>query len=76
VSLRAGGGGGFGPVADRPVEAVEADLRAGFISPSAAVAEYGFDAGRAAEVAGGARAGAGAGAGSAARHAAAAETAR
>ena len=52
VSLRAGGGGGFGPASERPLEAIEADLRAGLVSPAAAVAQYGFDADRAAELAG------------------------
>lgn len=51
VSLRAGGGGGFGPAVERPEASVEADLRAGYISPAAAVASYGFDEARAAQIA-------------------------
>lgn len=43
VSLRAGGGGGFGSPAERPRADVEFDLRAGFISPARAAADYGFD---------------------------------
>jgi N-methylhydantoinase B len=46
VSLRAGGGGGFGPVADRPVEAVQRDVAAGYVSPEAARTIYGVEVGQ------------------------------
>lgn len=42
VSLRAGGGGGFGSVADRPREAVERDVAAGYVSAEAARSLYGL----------------------------------
>lgn len=36
------GGGGYGPPSERRSEAVEADLRSGFVSESSARADYGF----------------------------------
>lgn len=39
--LRSGGGGGFGSPLDRNIEAVEADVRAGYVSGEAAGALYG-----------------------------------
>jgi len=41
VSLRAGGGGGYGPVRERPTAAVLADVDAGVVSPAAALSLYG-----------------------------------
>ncbi|MFD2353657.1 hypothetical protein ACFSTC_36970 [Nonomuraea ferruginea] len=38
VSLRAGGGGGYGDPAERPAELVEADLRDGRITAAGAAA--------------------------------------
>jgi N-methylhydantoinase B len=46
VSLRAGGGGGFGSPSMRTHSAVERDVRAGYVSSGAAELEYGFDATR------------------------------
>jgi N-methylhydantoinase B len=40
VELYTGGGGGFGPASDRGVEAVRNDLKAGYISESAARRDY------------------------------------
>ena len=44
VSLRAGGGGGFGNPLERAVGDVLKDVEAGWISPAKALAEYGVDA--------------------------------
>lgn len=41
VSVRSGGGGGFGDPLDRDPEAVRVDLREGYVSPAAARDEYG-----------------------------------
>ncbi|MDX6728767.1 MAG: N-methylhydantoinase [Baekduia sp.] len=41
VSHRVGGGGGFGPAAERDLELIERDLREGYVSAKAAVHEYG-----------------------------------
>jgi N-methylhydantoinase B len=42
VELRLGGGGGFGPVAERPVEAVEHDVELGLVTPEGAERDYGL----------------------------------
>lgn len=42
IELLMPGGGGFGPAAERPREAIAADLEAGFISLAAARADYGW----------------------------------
>ena len=44
VRLLSGGGGGFGPVAERARELVDEDLREGFVSADAAAAHYGHAA--------------------------------
>ena len=49
IELRMPGGGGFGPVSERPTEAVLADYRRGYITREGALRDYGVD------VAGGAR---------------------
>ena len=36
VKIQSPGGGGYGPTADRPPEAIEEDIRQGFVSPEAA----------------------------------------
>jgi len=41
VELRLGGGGGFGPVAERPAEAVESDVALGLVTPEGAERDYG-----------------------------------
>lgn len=43
VSLRAGGGGGYGPASARPLERVRADAIAGFITEDSALGVYGVD---------------------------------
>ncbi|HEY1688269.1 MAG TPA: hydantoinase B/oxoprolinase family protein [Solirubrobacteraceae bacterium] len=45
LRIYAGGGGGFGPVSERPRELVEADIRGGYISQDAARERYGFEPG-------------------------------
>ncbi len=40
-ALRSGGGGGFGPPQERPVDDVARDLRQGYVSPEAAARDYG-----------------------------------
>ena len=40
-ALRSGGGGGFGPPLERPIEAVAHDLRQGYVTPEAAFRDYG-----------------------------------
>jgi N-methylhydantoinase B len=40
VEIHMGGGGGYGPLADRPVEQVLDDVREGYISQAAAYADY------------------------------------
>ena len=40
-ALRSGGGGGFGPPLERPVESVAHDVRQGYVTPEAAFREYG-----------------------------------
>lgn len=40
--LRSGGGGGYGPPLERPVERVLSDLREGYISPARASRSYGL----------------------------------
>ncbi|HIY64956.1 MAG TPA: hydantoinase B/oxoprolinase family protein [Candidatus Agrococcus pullicola] len=52
VSLRAGGGGGFGPADERPKSAVARDLRRGLLSPEAARDAYGWSLDEAREAAG------------------------
>lgn len=52
VSLRAGGGGGFGDAQERDHDAIAADLRAGLLSPEAASASYGWSIEQAREAAG------------------------
>ena len=36
-----GGGGGFGPALERPVEEVAHDVRQGYVTPGAAFRDYG-----------------------------------
>ena len=43
VRLEFGGGGGFGPPTERPVELIKRDLALGYVSPSAARDVYGFE---------------------------------
>jgi N-methylhydantoinase B len=43
IRTMTGGGGGFGPAADRDPEAVRADVRDGHVSPEAAQALYGVE---------------------------------
>ena len=40
--VETGGGGGYGPPADRPPELVKRDLQRGYISPEAAARDYGL----------------------------------
>ena len=40
-ALRSGGGGGFGPALERPVEEVAHDVRQGYVTPGAAFRDYG-----------------------------------
>ena len=40
-ALRSGGGGGFGPALERPIEAVAHDVRQGYVTPEAAFRDYG-----------------------------------
>ena len=40
-ALRSGGGGGFGPPLERPIEAVAHDVRQGYVTPEAAFRDYG-----------------------------------
>jgi N-methylhydantoinase B len=42
VELRLGGGGGFGPVAERDGDAVERDVELGLVSPEGAERDYGL----------------------------------
>ncbi|MGW6709165.1 hydantoinase B/oxoprolinase family protein [Streptomyces sp. NPDC054956] len=44
LRCESGGGGGFGPVAERPAEAVREDLRQGLLSPGRAASAYGVEA--------------------------------
>ena len=44
VRLKSGGGGGFGPVAERSRALVDEDVAEGFVSAEAAAAHYGFAA--------------------------------
>ena len=43
IELLMPGGGGFGPVAERPAEQIRRDIEAGFISEAAARRDYGWD---------------------------------
>ncbi len=43
VIVETGGGGGFGPVAERGIDAVIADVRNGYVSRAAAKKTYGVD---------------------------------
>ena len=43
IELRMPGGGGFGPVSERPIEAVLADYRRGYITREGALRDYGVD---------------------------------
>jgi N-methylhydantoinase B len=43
LRIRTGGGGGYGPPADRPSEAIRRDVIEGYVSPEAARRDYGFD---------------------------------
>ncbi|MFD5436304.1 hydantoinase B/oxoprolinase family protein [Kitasatospora sp. NPDC127067] len=44
LRCESGGGGGFGPVAERPADAVREDLRQGLLTRERAAAAYGVDA--------------------------------
>ncbi|MGP8249200.1 MAG: hydantoinase B/oxoprolinase family protein, partial [Candidatus Dormibacteria bacterium] len=37
------GGGGYGPVSERSRQAVERDVKLGYVSPRAALADYGVE---------------------------------
>ena len=41
VMVESGGGGGYGPPADRPLELLKKDLHMGYVSPDGAAREYG-----------------------------------
>jgi len=41
ITIRAGGGGGFGPPGERDPEAVAHDVRQGYVSPEVALQVYG-----------------------------------
>jgi N-methylhydantoinase B len=41
VRILTGGGGGYGPAAERDPEAVRRDVREGYVSPEAARRDYG-----------------------------------
>lgn len=43
VTIRTGGGGGWGPPGERAIEAVEQDLREGYISRAGALRDYGVN---------------------------------
>jgi N-methylhydantoinase B len=43
VELQLGGGGGFGPVGDRPEEAILRDVALGYVSPAGATDDYGLE---------------------------------
>ncbi|MGW9036479.1 hydantoinase B/oxoprolinase family protein, partial [Streptomyces sp. NPDC055721] len=43
LRCESGGGGGFGPVAERPAEAVREDLRQGLLSRERATSAYGVE---------------------------------
>jgi N-methylhydantoinase B len=43
---RQGGGGGFGDTRERDMDAVRADVRAGYVSPESAQRSYGWEDGR------------------------------
>jgi N-methylhydantoinase B len=45
VCVECGGGGGYGPVAERPLELIQRDLDAGYISAAAAERDYGVTIG-------------------------------
>ena len=45
IDLHLPGGGGFGPVEERPEEEVQQDLALGYITPAGAQRDYGYDAG-------------------------------
>jgi N-methylhydantoinase B len=53
--VRSPGGGGYGDAAERPRELLERDLQAGYVTPEAAVADYGLDEAEARELAAGPR---------------------
>jgi N-methylhydantoinase B len=42
IIVETGGGGGYGPPADRSPELVKRDLQKGYISPEAAARDYGL----------------------------------
>jgi N-methylhydantoinase B len=44
IRLETPGGGGYGPVGERDADAVARDVRLGYVSPEAAVLDYGVDA--------------------------------
>jgi N-methylhydantoinase B/oxoprolinase/acetone carboxylase alpha subunit len=43
IEMRMPGGGGFGPVSERPVELIRNDLAMGYITPAGARRDYGFE---------------------------------
>jgi N-methylhydantoinase B len=45
VRVETGGGGGYGPPGERPLEMIQRDLDAGYISPNAAARDYGVTIG-------------------------------
>lgn len=46
LTLYTSGGGGYGPVSERPAEAIAHDVAQGYVSPEAALDRYGWTGGR------------------------------
>ena len=45
VCVETGGGGGYGPPSERPIELIQRDLDAGYVSAAAAIIDYGVTIG-------------------------------